>query len=122
MPALVLRPVDLAEPSAVRFARAMSDEMAELYGDGGASPVAPGDFRGSQAGVLVGSVVGEDVACGGLRVLREGVGEVKRMYVAPASRGQGLPAAPYTSEGFTPITAYGHFREDPRSLCFALDR
>ena len=151
MPPLVLRPVDLAEPSAARLARAMSDELAELYGDGGASPVAPGDFRGSQAVFLVGSVEGEDVVCGGLRVRCEGVGEIKRMYVAPASRGRGLarsllrvlfarardvglgrvqletgalpPAAAglYASEGFTPITAYGHFREDPRSLCFALD-
>ena len=97
MPALVLRPVDLAEPSVARLARAMSDEMAELYGDGDASPAAPGDFSGSQA-VLVGSGSGEDVVCGGLRVLREGVGEVKRMDVAPASRGQG-PASGGVSGG-----------------------
>ena len=35
MPALVLRPVDLEEPSAALLARVMSEELAELYGDGG---------------------------------------------------------------------------------------
>lgn len=151
MPALVPRPVDLAEPSAARLAQAMSDEMSALYGDGGASPAATADFSGPQAVFLVGSVAGEDVVCGGLRVLREGVGELKRMYVAPTVRGRGLgrdllrgllshareqgltrvqletgslqPAAVglSASEGFTTIAPYGHVREDPRSTCMALD-
>jgi GNAT superfamily N-acetyltransferase len=30
------------------------------------------------------------VACGGLRTLRRGVGEIKRMYVAPGARGRGV--------------------------------
>ena len=73
------------------------------------------------------------------------------MYVDPAARGRGLargllralldharavgatrvlletgteqPEAIglYVSEGFTPVEPYGHYADDPRTRCFALD-
>jgi GNAT superfamily N-acetyltransferase len=39
---------------------------------------------------LVGRVGGRPVACGALRRLDAGTGEIKRMYVAPGSRGTGV--------------------------------
>ena len=36
------------------------------------------------------SLFGEPVACGALRTLGAGVGEIKRMWVAPSARGLGI--------------------------------
>lgn len=125
--------------------------MTAAYGGGAASPAATEDFSTPPAVFLLARLGGADVGCAGLRRLRDGVGEVKRMYVDPAVRGRGVgrlllrrlldharaagldrvqletgteqpgAIALYESEGFTPIPAYGHHREDPRSCCFALD-
>jgi GNAT superfamily N-acetyltransferase len=40
--------------------------------------------------VLVGYLAGEPIACGAVRTLAPGVGEIKRMFVAPACRGRGI--------------------------------
>ena len=145
----VLRRVTYAEASAL--AEAMSDEMKVVYeSDEGASPADPRDFLPPVGVFLVASVGGVDVACGGLRLLSPGRGEVKRMYTVPDQRGNGVarvllrgllrharevdlrevwletgtlqPGAIslYVSEGFVPIPPYGHFKDDPLTLCFAL--
>jgi len=105
------------------------------------------------ATVLV-RVGGRPVACGSLRALPDlgvGVGELKRMYVRPASRGRGLsrlvltelearaaqagltrliletgvrqPEAIelYRSAGYLPIARYGPYVEEESSVCFARD-
>ena len=139
-------PYDQAE----HLAEAMSDEMKLLYEDDeGASPAAATDFL-PPGTFLVGRVAGSDVACGGLKVIADGVGEVKRMYVDPAHRGrghsrallralvqharevglrevwletgtrQGPAIALYESEGFTPIPPFGYWADHPETLCFAL--
>jgi GNAT superfamily N-acetyltransferase len=46
-------------------------------------------FRGPGAAWLVLYEDGTPVACGGLRPVRPGVGEIKRMFVAPAARRRG---------------------------------
>ncbi len=127
---------------------AMSDDLAARYGGRDASPADPAQFLPPYGVFLVVEVDGEQVACGGLRLLQEGVGEVKRMYVAPTHRGQGharsvLRAlldhartsglsevwletglkqpeaiALYESEGFTSIEPYGYFRDQPFSRCY----
>ncbi len=106
----------------------------------------PGVFLVAEAGAD-----GGPLGCGGLRVLEPGVGEVKRMYVDPAGRGRGTArrllgelldharrtglshvrletgteqpeaVALYVSAGFLPIPPYGHYADDPRTRCFALD-
>lgn len=127
----------------------MEAELSVRYGGGGASPASASDFAPPYGVFLVAAVDGVDVACGGLRALSDGVGEVKRMYCDPAHRGRGLARgllqalldharsvglrevrletgtlqpeaiALYVSEGFTPISAYGHFADEPLSRCFA---
>ena len=100
--------------------------------------------------MLVVSQYGRDVACGGVRRLDEGIGEVKRMYVVPEARGQGISRvllkalveraselgygelwletgtaqpeamALYESAGFVPIAPYGQYKEYASSRCYRL--
>lgn len=148
MPTLSAAPYD--DPRAAVLIEAMADELSARYGDGGLSPALPGDFEPPGVLLLV-EADGVAVACGGLRRLEPGCGEIKRMYVDPAVRGRGTsrlllralldharvgglsrvvletgteqPEAIglYESEGFTPVPAYGHYRADPRTRCYGLD-
>jgi GNAT superfamily N-acetyltransferase len=136
---------------AVHLTGPMEQEMADLYEvDNAASPTSPDDFEPPYGLFLAGSVDGHDVAGGGIRRLHDGVGEVKRMYVARDHRGRGYARAVlralveharsvslqevwletgirqpeamglYASEGFLPMEAFGHFADDPESRCFRL--
>ncbi|MCW2584533.1 MAG: gcn5-related n-acetyltransferase [Frankiales bacterium] len=143
-----LRSVPFGE--AQELTAAMVAELNERYGeDGSASPAEGADFLPPYGVFLVVTVDGQDVACGGLRLLEPGIGEVKRMYAAPEVRGGGLARrvlrallehagsvglrevwletgtlqpeaiALYESEGFAPIPRYGYFKDEPLSLCYA---
>jgi GNAT superfamily N-acetyltransferase len=143
-----LRSVPFGE--AQELTAAMVAELNERYGeDGSASPADGADFLPPYGVFLVVTVDGQDVACGGLRLLEPGIGEVKRMYAAPEVRGGGLARrvlrallehagsvglrevwletgtlqpeaiALYESEGFAPIPRYGYFQDEPLSLCYA---
>jgi GNAT superfamily N-acetyltransferase len=144
----MIRLVPLDEARALT--RAMWLEMVERYGDGEEIPAHPEQFRPPYGVFLVADVDGRDVACGGLRLHHEGVGEVKRMYVDPAHRGKGLARqlltalvdharsaglsevwletgtaqpeamALYESAGFVAIEPYGDYRDDERSRCYRL--
>jgi DNA-binding MarR family transcriptional regulator/GNAT superfamily N-acetyltransferase len=48
------------------------------------------DFLPPHGCLLVARLFGEPVGCGGLRTLSRGVGEIKRMWIAPNARGLGL--------------------------------
>lgn len=144
-----LRPVPFEDASAL--AEAMSDEMKALYEDDeGASPADPSDFLPPLGVFLVGSEGGTDMACGGLKPLEDGVGEVKRMYVDPEYRGRGhsrtllkalvaharqvglrevwletgtrqVPAVQlYESEGFERMPPYGYWKDHPETRCYRL--
>jgi GNAT superfamily N-acetyltransferase len=143
-----IRAVPLAEAEALT--KALWDELVDRYGDGEEGPAHPEQFLPPYGVFLVASVDGQDVACGGLRLHSGGVGEVKRMYVAPGHRGRGLARAVlealvqharavglaevwletgtaqpeamalYESSGFAPMEPYGDFAEDERSRCYRL--
>jgi putative acetyltransferase len=73
------------------LAKAMGDEVSELYADYGlgllpdlASFLTDGDTA------LVGYVGGQPVTAGAVHRIDEQTGEIKRMYVVPNHRGQGL--------------------------------
>ncbi len=138
-------------PATRSLTAAMEAEMVLAYGGSEVSPAVPEDFSTPPGVFLLARLQGVDAGCGGLRLLRDGVGEVKRMYVAPSVRGRGVgrallrgllehardagltrvqletgtaqpdAMALYEGEGFTPVPAYGHHRDDPRSRCYALD-
>jgi GNAT superfamily N-acetyltransferase len=129
---------------------ALNDELMVRYGGGEPSVAHPEQFRAPYGGFFVLNVDGVDVACGGVRPLAEGIGEVKRMYVEPSARGRGLSRvvlgelvgfartagyrelwletglrqpeaiALYESAGFTPIPKYGQYKDEPESRCYSL--
>jgi ribosomal protein S18 acetylase RimI-like enzyme len=88
MPALVFRDV----PFDSTLVQGLLDEWNEELGFGpkGGSNVAASDFN-LPRGVFLLALVGDvSVGCGGLRQLNCGTGEVKRLFVRPAARGQGV--------------------------------
>ena len=79
---------------AARLVDAMVTEMDQLYaqgpGGGVGSGASPSDFSPPTGAFLVIYADGKPVAGGGLKRDEDGVAEIKRMYVAPAARRQGL--------------------------------
>jgi GNAT superfamily N-acetyltransferase len=81
-----------------RLAQAMRDEIAGMYDglelDGPSMPRAGVEELSPPAGAfIVGWRDGEPICCGGLKRLSEGTCEIKKMYVVPAARGQGVARA-----------------------------
>ena len=81
---------------------AMTDEMRELYWDVGDGldlnspdmpPAGPADLGPPGGAFLVGYREGAAVCGGGIKRLPDGACEIKRMYVVPAARGQGVARA-----------------------------
>lgn len=92
-----IRQVDPAEPGAQRALRAYAQELAERFPGGfdveGALAAALTAYRAPE-GVLL--LVGPDdapMACGAVTWLDADRGEIKRMWVAPSARGQGVASA-----------------------------
>lgn len=135
-------------------ARPLTDALrAELLGryDGvggfGAEPPAS-DFEPPEGAFLVAEVDGRTLGCGGVCRYDARTAELRRMYVAPEARGNGISRALvaaledaarglgyaalrletgnlqpeaiglYASAGFARIACYGPYVDDPRSLCF----
>ena len=85
-----------AEPGA-GLIRAMAEEIGALYPIGLEAPgmptATPGDL-GPPGGIfLLGWRDSVAVCCGGVKRLPDGACEIKRMYVAPAARSQGIARA-----------------------------
>lgn len=115
--------------------------------------VTPDVVRRPHGAFLVAWLDREPVACGAVKPFdgMAGVGEVKRMYTAPAARRRGISRAVlarlellagelgyhrlqletgspqhqavgmYESAGWARITPYGHYKDSPESICFAKD-
>ncbi|NEA53322.1 GNAT family N-acetyltransferase [Streptomyces sp. SID13666] len=140
--------VPWADPDATSLRVRQRAEIAVRYGTPDSEPgTAP-----SEADIATFFMAREDdgtaVGCGGLRHLGDGVGEVKRMYVAPAWRGSGIAlrilraledwarergwtslrletgdAQPdavrfYTRAGYERIPNFGAYAGTESSLCF----
>lgn len=134
---------------AARLIAALSAELAARYeDDGGEAYFTPADVETPGGVFLVARQGGVAVGCGAVRPHEPGVGEVKRMYVAPEARGRGVgrallrgleawaaewgyarliletgtaqpeAVALYESAGWIPIPKYGPYADDPRSLCY----
>lgn len=150
-----LRATGLSDPVARALVLRQWSEVCERYGSpapcGEDSALPTGSFTPPAGVFLVGDLEGAPLACGGVRACEggpPGVGEIKRMYVDPGVRGQGLgrmllialeeegrrlgydrlwletgTAQPeamhlYSTSGWIPIPRYGEYKDEEDSRCF----
>jgi GNAT superfamily N-acetyltransferase len=123
-------------------------ELAERY-DGDQDPAVDlDDLVPPRGDFLVALLDGKPVGCGGVRVLAPGMGEIKRMFVAPSVRRKGVgrallagleaaardlgwtvlrletglrqpeAIALYQDTGYERIPDYGHWAGAPLTVCF----
>lgn len=137
-----------SSPEAVRLLRLLDAELHARYPASsvhGFDPAAAGPVAGA---FLLARIGGEAVGCGAVRPLEPGVGEIKRMFVLPESRGRGVARAIlgaleeaartlglttlrletgtrqpealalYEACEYRRIPAFGEYASDPYSVCF----
>jgi GNAT superfamily N-acetyltransferase len=77
---------------AAPLARALLAELEDRYGEPDADPdhLTADDLAPPVGAFVVAWLDGTAAGCGGLRRYDDGTGELKRMYVSPASRGRGV--------------------------------
>ena len=141
--AIALVPAALTDPASGALIAALDAELTGLYADPGANHfrLDPAEVSGARGAFLVAYRGGAPVGCGAVRLLDAETAELKRMYVAPEARGQGLgrrlvdaleaearargarrlvletgirqhaALALYHAAGFTPIPLYGEYRD-----------
>jgi len=93
------RTIHPTDPAAAALIAALSRELADLYAEifpmDGRSDFDPENHDSATDQFVIASRSGESapVGCGALRRFDDGVAEVKRMYVVPSARGQGIGRA-----------------------------
>jgi ribosomal protein S18 acetylase RimI-like enzyme len=145
------RMVAYDDPAVAPVLAGLDEEYRALYGaavEGELELYNASEFAPPLGAFLIVESGGATVAGGALRRLADGVGEIKRMWTAPAHRGRGharrvlgdleavaarygyralrlqtgdLQAAAvalYHSAGYRSIARYGRYRDEPRCLCF----
>ncbi len=143
MEGIDLRPADRTDPAVLALTTAQQAELNAIYGED-----QPLVALHPEIEFILLSIEGTPVGCVGLQPISPGLGEIKRMYVAPSSRGRGLSRlllteveslartkhlstlrletgthqheaiALYTRNGYTPTPPYPPFETDPASRCF----
>lgn len=68
----------------------LTERFEEGYDPGRAQPADSADFAPPDGVFLIARSAGAPVGCGGLKTAAAGIGEIKRLWVAEASRGLGL--------------------------------
>jgi GNAT superfamily N-acetyltransferase len=141
--------VDLDHGDARALIAALDAELAATYPEEGATHfrLDPAEVAHGRGAFLIARDAGRPVGCGALRLLGDGVAELKRMYTVPAARGRGVAArllaelervaaglgareirletgarqaaalALYRRAGYRPIPAYGEYVGSPLSVC-----
>jgi GNAT superfamily N-acetyltransferase len=94
-PTVHFRPARVDEGEGAVLAQGMRDEIAAIYDgltlDGPDMPKAgPAELGPPHGAFIVGWVGEEAVCCGGIKRLPDGACEIKKMFVAPGARGQGV--------------------------------
>jgi putative acetyltransferase len=146
-PGLTIEPDDPVGATARNLIHDLCAEMSERYGKP-PSPFSSSEASAPRTVFLVARRQGQPVGCGALRSLDDDTAEIKRMYVAPAGRRQGIarrillelerqarefgyrtirletgirqPEAQQLYEflGYRRIVAFGPYVGNPTSVCF----
>lgn len=143
-------------PDSVRLIEELQQEYVRRYGEPDLTPVDPAEFSAPEGLFMIGYLGNRPVASGGWRVhtadepgFQDDDAELKRMYIVPEERGNGLarrmlseleasaalagrkrlvletgtrqPEAIglYLSAGYVETVKFGVYRDDPLSRCFA---
>ncbi|MGY1734247.1 GNAT family N-acetyltransferase [Geodermatophilus sp. SYSU D01045] len=143
---VVLEPAAWDDDEVRRLTTAQQAELRARY-DGDGEPGTPPSAADVSVVLVARDASGAAVGCGALRALGDDVAEVKRMYVAPEARGQGVsklvlagleaaarergwttlrletgPRQPeaialYEGAGYRPIPAFGAYGDAPDAGC-----
>ena len=98
MPGLTFVTTDPGSPAAAALLRAYYDDIVGRYWgrpalaaevDGAMADEPSEDLQGDTGVLVLGLLNGLPVACGGVRFVGDGIGELTRVYVAAAARGTG---------------------------------
>jgi len=93
-PPIEVREADAAAPPASELLAAMAAELDALYArvDGklDSLPATPEQMSGPDGSFLLLCRAGSPVACGGVKRLAADLAEIKRMYVVPQHRNEGI--------------------------------
>jgi heme-degrading monooxygenase HmoA/GNAT superfamily N-acetyltransferase len=146
---LEIRAVDAGSPDAQALIAALDAELLTRYPGVPTHGIDVDAFRRAGGEFFVAYVAGKAVACGCYRPISPDTVELKRMWVPPSHRRQGLskrilekieatargrgftravletgalqPEAIllYSKSGYVTIAKYGEFADDPWSVCFA---
>jgi len=87
------RPTSLDTAVALELIEAVQQEYVVRYGSRDVSELSVAEFTPPQGIFIIGWDADQAVACGGVRLVAPSVGELKRMYVAPAARRRGIARA-----------------------------
>ena len=139
---------DPSSPESLALLQHLWEELDQLYSDAKLCRYTPADVQGAGCASVVARLNGRAVGCGAIRPLKSGVAEVKRMYVEPAARRQGISRrilaklesiagelgyaaliletglkqpeaiALYSSSGYQRVECYELYAHDPMSICF----
>jgi putative acetyltransferase len=95
MPALQIRRSALLSPIAVQMIAALNAELTAMFPEPGAThfSLSGGQVAQGEGAFLIAYLDNVAVGCGALRRLDEATAELKRMYVEPSARGQGIGRA-----------------------------
>ncbi len=87
--------VGLSAPIAQQLIGDLNAELSEQYPEEGATHfrLDEEEVGAGRGAFLVAYLDTDAVGCGALRTIEPGIGEIKRMYVAPAARGRGVGRA-----------------------------
>jgi GNAT superfamily N-acetyltransferase len=150
---LIVRREPLTSSTAAMLIQALNAELSGLYPEPGATHfrLEPDEVADGRGAFVVALLDGRPLGCGAVRRLDPGAAELKRMYVAPDARGQGIgrallselehearrlgarrllletgirqeaALALYRKTGFAVIPAFGEYLDSPTSVCMAKD-